>query len=488
MKSITIVPLATPGMLTKAAETALNTADRLFLQTAEHPVSRILIRDGVIKNAEAFDAYYNESFDFDELNERIALRLADEAESRDVCCAVLGRGAGEALMKALMLLSAERGISVRCLPSSGFCQAALSAAFNAGVSYFSDHDLRTAADLRAISVDMPLVIEEVDTLLRAGEVKLILGEYYPDEHTVHIAAMDETGEYRVVSMPLCQIDAQNNAALYGAASVLIVERCELEKCTRHGFDALMDVMYRLRAPGGCPWDAEQTHTSLRSSLIEESYEVLDAIDRNDLTALEEELGDLMLQVVFHAIIEEERSEFTMRDVITGIVNKLIYRHPHVFGSVKVAGADEVLVNWENLKQKEKHQQSVADAMRAVPAAFPALMRSYKIQKKAAHVGFDWPKATDALEKVREETDEVLAAIEANDPENIYEEIGDLLFACVNTSRLAKVDPELALASATDKFMRRFIEMEGLILDDGLDLSALSLEQMDAYWDRVKKTE
>ncbi|MBR6006028.1 MAG: nucleoside triphosphate pyrophosphohydrolase [Clostridia bacterium] len=250
----------------------------------------------------------------------------------------------------------------------------------------------------------------------------------------------------------------------------------------------MELMYHLRAPGGCPWDAEQTHKSLRSSLIEESYEVLDALDRDDMAGLEEELGDLLLQVVFHAVIEEERSEFTMRDVTTGIVNKLIYRHPHVFGDVHVRNSDDVLFNWENLKQKEKHLETVADTMRSVPAAFPALMRSYKIQKKAAHVGFDWPDALTALPKVAEEAEEVREAALTGDKDHIYEEIGDLLFACVNVARLLKIDPELALGAATDKFMRRFIAMEELIAKDGRSLSGMTLEEMDAYWDTVKKSE
>ena len=175
-------------------------------------------------------------------------------------------------------------------------------------------------------------------------------------------------------------------------------------------EGLLRVMKRLRAPGGCPWDAEQTHETLRSDLLEESYEVLDAIDREDEDALCEELGDLMLQVVFHSEIEEELSSFTFRDVCTGIVQKLVYRHPHVFGEEHVQNANEVLVNWENLKKKEKKQETVADMMHAVPHGFPALMRAKKVQKKAAHVGFDWPDARGALDKIEEETRELRDAV------------------------------------------------------------------------------
>jgi tetrapyrrole methylase family protein/MazG family protein len=178
----------------------------------------------------------------------------------------------------------------------------------------------------------------------------------------------------------------------------------------------------------------------------------------------------------------------MRDVITGIVSKLIYRHPHVFGDVKVDSSDDVLVNWENLKQKEKHQQTVADAMRSVPAAFPALMRSYKIQKKAAHVGFDWASAEEAFPKIAEEAEEVREAMAQGDRAHLEEEIGDLLFAVVNVARLKKVDPELALGAASDKFMRRFIAMEELIAKEGLKLSDMTLEEMDRRWELVKKGE
>ena len=489
MKSITIIPLGTPGSIPASSVEAMKRVDRLYLQTAEHPAARICLDEGIRPDAIPLDELYNSSFDFDELNDRIASALTEADEPVSVGLAVLGRGAGEGLMEALRRNAAERGYKLSVLPGTGFYEAALAAAFSAdAVPYFSDFDLRSARSLRISDPEIPLVIEEVDTLLRAGEVKLTLSEYYPDDFSVAACSMTGNGEYSVRVLPVYALDYPENAAIYGADAVIIVPACPMLERQRHGFDALMDVMRRLRAPGGCPWDAEQTHKSLRSSLIEESYEVLDALDRDDMAGLEEELGDLLLQVVFHAVIEEERSEFTMRDVTTGIVNKLIYRHPHVFGDVHVRNSDDVLFNWENLKQKEKHLETVADTMRSVPAAFPALMRSYKIQKKAAHVGFDWPDALTALPKVAEEAEEVREAALTGDKDHIYEEIGDLLFACVNVARLLKIDPELALGAATDKFMRRFIAMEELIAKDGRSLSGMTLEEMDAYWDTVKKSE
>lgn len=486
MKTITLIPLGTPNCVAAASLEALRGVERLYLQTAEHPCAKVCL--DLRPDAIPLDELYRESFDFDELNAAIAERLAsDPAES--VGFAVLGRGAGAAVAGKLREKADELGFALKALPSSGFAEAALAAAFSENaVPFFSERVVCTAQSLRIPGTDLPLVIEEVDTLLRAGEVKLALGEYYPDDFGVVLAKMDENGVYSCTKLPLFELDRAERAPLYGADTVLIVPECGLTERTRHGFDGLMEVMYRLRAPGGCPWDAEQTHKSLRSSLIEESYEVLDALDREDMAALEEELGDLLLQIVFHAVIEEERAVFTMRDVTTGIVNKLISRHPHVFGDVTVRGSDDVLFNWENLKQKEKHQQTVADAMRSVPAAFPALMRSYKVQKKAAHVGFDWQNAYEALPKVGEEAQEVREAMDSGDKDHLTEEIGDLLFACVNVARLNKVDPELALGAATDKFMRRFIAMEKLILSEGKSLPEMELGEMDLYWERVKKTE
>ena len=198
------------------------------------------------------------------------------------------------------------------------------------------------------------------------------------------------------------------------------------------------------------------------------------------------MGDLMLQVVFHAKIEEEMREFTMRDVATGIVEKLVYRHPHVFGTTNVRNTNEVLVNWENLKKKEKHQNTVADMMNAVPHGFPALMRAKKVQKKAAHVGFDWSDPMDAFEKIIEEAGELREAVCRGEGEaRIHEELGDLLFSVVNTARLLKQDSELALAAATEKFVERFTKMEALILSEGLSLEDMDLAAMDVYWDRVK---
>lgn len=487
MKRITIIPLAAPGTLTAESRSAIEECSMLYFQTEKHPCAApaVLLRKETALPYQTMDDLYDKCEDFDRLNECIALRITSCDKTEGIGYAVLGRGISPELMREIRKKAAEQGFDIRVLASQGYAEPALAHAVSCGlIEGSTEYNIRSARSLTHADTSVPLAIEEVDTLLRAGEVKLVLSDYYPDEHEILLFTLSDTD--RVIKLPLYQLDFPQNADRFDAATVIVVPPCGLVERSRHGLSGLMEVMQRLRAPGGCPWDAEQTHESLRSSLIEEAYEVLDAIDREDMTALEEELGDLLLQIVFHAAIEQERSEFTMRDVTTGIVNKLIYRHPHVFGNVKVNGADDVLYNWENLKQKEKSQSTVADAMRAVPASFPSLMRSYKIQKKAAHVGFDWDSALQALPKVEEEAVEVRDAIVSGDDAAVHEEIGDLLFACVNVARLMKVDPELALRSATDKFMSRFIRMEQLMLSEGREIGTMSLPEMDSYWERIKK--
>lgn len=253
---------------------------------------------------------------------------------------------------------------------------------------------------------------------------------------------------------------------------------------QYTFSEFVDIIARLRGKGGCPWDAEQTHESIKKNLIEEAYEATEAIDSGIGAKMADELGDLLLQIVFHAQIGKEDGEFTIDDVITAVSEKMIRRHPHVFGDISVANSDEVLVNWEQIKKQENGQKTTAGSMDTVSRYLPALMRATKVQGKAAKVGFDWEKAEDALEKVKEETEEVALSLKENS--NIEEEIGDLLFAVVNTARLAKVDSEEALTKATDKFMRRFAFVEEKASEMGKSLDAMSLSEMDALWNLSKK--
>lgn len=246
---------------------------------------------------------------------------------------------------------------------------------------------------------------------------------------------------------------------------------------------LVEIVRILRAPDGCPWDMEQTHQSIRRGFLEEAYEVVEAIDENSMEHLKEELGDVLLQVVFHAAIAQEDGQFDLNDVADGICKKLIYRHPHVFGDVTVQSTGEVLSNWEDLKRKEKGQASNADAVEAVARSLPALWRAEKVQKKAAKCGFDWDDISGAADKLSEETAEFRRALEGDgDPR---EELGDLLFAAVNAARFLKADPEDCLHDATDKFAARFRKVEEAAAAQGKRLEDMTLAEMDKLLDEIK---
>lgn len=255
---------------------------------------------------------------------------------------------------------------------------------------------------------------------------------------------------------------------------------------KYGVDDLVQIIRLLRGEGGCPWDMQQTHQSIRNNVIEEAYEVADAVDTDDKAALCEELGDLLMQVVFHARMAEETGDFDLDQVADGVCQKLVHRHPHVFGTVKADTVDKVLDNWDAIKMEEKHQQTYTDTLTSVPRAFPGIMRAAKVQKRAAKVGFDWSDAEGAWDKLNEEIAEVRAAQLSGNVDAIAEEVGDLLFSVVNVTRFLKVDGEEAISKATDKFISRFQGMEQLAVSRGLNLKELSLEQMDALWDEIKQ--
>ncbi|TYP50869.1 tetrapyrrole methylase family protein/MazG family protein [Thermosediminibacter litoriperuensis] len=251
---------------------------------------------------------------------------------------------------------------------------------------------------------------------------------------------------------------------------------------------LIEIMARLRGENGCPWDKAQTHETLKPFLLEEAYEVIDAIDGGDPGELSEELGDLLLQIVFHSRIAEENGRFCFDDVVDGICKKMVRRHPHIFGDLKVSGAADVLKNWEDIKKEEKEVNSYAETMDKVPEIFPALMRAYKVQEKAARVGFDWENVEGALEKVYEELKELKEVYKSNNSDKIREEIGDLLFAVVNVARFLSVNPELALREATRKFIRRFKYVEEAASKIDKNLQEMSLEDMDRLWNEGKNKE
>ena len=261
---------------------------------------------------------------------------------------------------------------------------------------------------------------------------------------------------------------------------------DFELKDKYGVYDLYKLVQVLRGENGCPWDMKQTHESIRNNFIEEVYEACEAIDEKSVEHLREELGDVLLQVLFHASIEEDAGHFNIDDAADECCKKLILRHPHVFGDVQVSGSEEVLVNWDNIKRVEKHQETVTDTLNAVAKSLPSLWRAKKVQKRAAKVGFDWPDVDGALEKLEEEVRELREAISSG--EGVMDELGDVLFSAVNVSRFVDTDPEDALTFASEKFIRRFGAMEALANSEGKILEDMSLDEMETYYQEGKKNE
>ena len=339
-----------------------------------------------------------------------------------------------------------------------------------------------ACDLEELPDEMPsaLVITQVYNQHVASDTKLTLMDKYPEDYPVNFTRNLSLPDEEIREIPLYELDRQPN--IDHLTSLYIGKMPKHEET--FDLSPLEDVVKTLRSPGGCPWDIVQTHKSLRRNLIEEVYEVIEAIDLEDKDLLCEELGDLLMQVVFHARMAEEANLFSMQDVIDGITAKLIRRHPHVFGDVSVKDADEVLSNWEIIKQAEKTERtSVLDG---VPKDLPALMSAYKLQHKASKVGFDWPDIDPVWDKLDEELHELEEAIADGNKAQIEEELGDVLFTLVNISRFLKVDAEVALSSTNNKFRKRFSYIEDKVKAKHQKWELLSLIDLDELWAEQKK--
>lgn len=255
---------------------------------------------------------------------------------------------------------------------------------------------------------------------------------------------------------------------------------------RYNVFDLVEIMKVLRQPGGCPWDAEQTHESIKKNFIEETYEVIEAINKNDKALLREELGDVLMQVVFHAQMETEAGVFNFDDVCDEVCKKLIVRHPHVFSDGTAKTSDEVLTKWDEIKKKTKKQTSQTSVMNSVPRELPALMRAEKIQSKAKKAGFDWDDVGGAFDKIDEESRELKEAVKSGVKEKMLDEMGDLIFSCVNVARFLGIDPEEALTHTTDKFIKRFSIVEKSAEEKGIDMKNSSIEVLDKLWDEAKE--
>ena len=339
-------------------------------------------------------------------------------------------------------------------------------------------------DAYTIHTDLPdprkaCLITQIHNRHTASEVKLALGKLYSDDIAVTYVIGAGTNNERIIRLPLYKIDRID------AVNHLTTLYIPADPDNKRIFRALTDVMDTLLGPDGCPWDKSQTHESLRRYLLEETYEAIDAIDRDYADNLAEELGDILFEVVFQAALAKKEGLFDIGDVLEGVTSKMISRHPHVFGDFKADTPDAVSDAWEKIKQKEKKTKSVNEEMHAIPKSFTALMTADKLQSKAGRVGFDWDDPMPALEKVREETEEAAEAIASKDPKAIADELGDVLFAAVNVIRLCGLSPELVLKAGNEKFLRRFDLMVETAGERGKKLEELSLDEMEAIWEKVK---
>ena len=474
---ITVVSLGPgdPKLLTMQTADALRKARCLILRTAQHRVVEWLQAEDIPYSH--FDALYDEYEDFDALHAEMARRLWAMAQEKPVTFAVIDAQTDGAVRTVRAACPPDGKVIV--LPGvtmADSCMALLPERF--------DHSgkvrILPAMDALGAAPDpaTPLLITEIFDRMLACDLKLRLSDLYGDEAEVVFFPPSAKINRKPLVIPLLEVDRQRT---YDHTVCLYVPAMDINQRQRHCFEDLLQVMHTLRQQ--CPWDGEQTHESLRKYLIEEAYEAVSAIDEDDMDHLADELGDVLLQIAFHSDIAQEVGEFSISDVTTAIVRKMIYRHAHIFGDVHCDTAEEVSQSWEQLKKAEKGLTTQSSVLADVSQGLPALMRAAKVQKKAANVGFDWDDAIGALPKIHEEADEVLAELKTGkDP---GEELGDLLFSCVNVARLAGQEPELLLKAATEKFIRRFTAMENLIISDEKSLEGLTLAEMDVYWNRVK---
>ena len=483
---ITLVGLG-PGRrdsLTLGAYEALKAAVTLFLRTARHPVVEDLRAEGLA--FVALDPLYERASDFDRLYAELAETVLAAARRGDVTYAVPGHPLlGERSVELLVRAARAEGVPLRVAPAASFVDAALAALAldepTAGSGHLQLLDATALAPPDLIPT-LPTLIYQVYDGDMASRLKIALLDEYPEAHAVRIVRWAGVpGSEAVTTVPLFEIDRPAAGPYDHLVAVYVPPVPAGER--RPAFQDLVEVVARLRGPDGCPWDREQTYTSLKRFVLEESYEVLEAIDDGDPERLCDELGDLLLQVVLQAQLGREDGYFDIRDIIAGLTDKLIRRHPHVFGDVQVADSAEVLVNWEQLKRGERPERtSVLDGL---PVHLPALMKALEVSKRVVKVGFEWPSLEEVLGKLDEEVAELREALPRGDRRELEAELGDVLFTVVNVARKLSIDPEEALRTMVARFSERFREVERLARSGGRPLHEMTLAEMDALWEQAK---
>lgn len=495
--TITIVGLGPgdPGLITRAAWQMLADAGDVYLRTRRHPCVPHLPPGLAIHD---FDAVYDDADDFEGVYAAIVERLVALVEQGDaVVYAVPGDPlVGETTVQHLLEEARQRGLETRILNGVSFVEptlAALAGHVVDGLDALDGLQIVDALDVAAayhplLNPDFPALVAQVYGQRVASEVKLTLMNQYPDDQPVWLVHAAGTAEERVEALALYEID---RSPLLGHLTTLYVpplvsmEAADLAFRPATSFEGLQNTTAHLRAPEGCPWDREQTHQSLRPHLLEETYEVLAALDADDPDLLLEELGDLLFQVMIHGQVAVEAGEFHMGQVIAHIDAKLKHRHPHVWGDVQVDTPDDVLVNWEKLKAEEREAKGDGDRslLDGVSKALPALAQAHAYDSRAARLGFDWPDVRGVVAKLHEEIEEVK---EASTPGEVAAEMGDLLFAVASWARWLKVEPETALREANGRFYERFTHVERAAQAQGRALDEMTLEELDALWEAAKK--
>lgn len=509
MGMITIVGLGpgAVGHLSLETMSIMQGCEQVILRTAVHPTVAELAKQGV--KYTSCDDLYEAGASFEEVYQNVVTRVLTAAHKGDVVYAVPGSPlVAEKTVVLLREQAKAQNLELAIKPSMSFLDLAYVAL---GIDPIAGLRIIDAQDFGAIADagQYPLMITQVYSQLVASDLKIALMENLPDEYELYFLRNMGLEDEECRPVKLFELDRQPKidhlTSVYippmgedenMPCGIMAFGEDEEEEAVENMVDTasfddvdiqpLVDVMRTLREPGGCPWDREQTHASIRSNMIEEVYEYLEAVDAEDTEGMREELGDILMQIVFHARMAEEAGRFDLQDVIDEVVDKLIRRHPHVFGETKVTGSDEVLVNWEAIKKTEKTERK--HVLDGVTQGLPALLRAYKLQSKAAKVGFDWPDVKGVWDKVQEELAELQKALASGDRAAAENELGDVLFALVNYARHQKIEPEVALNGTNNRFAKRFAHVESCVEASGKAWQDFSLYELDQFWDEAKRLE
>jgi len=472
-----------PTLLTQAAVQILESSPEIYLRTIHHPT---VAGFPASLQIHSFDDLYDQYPSYDDVYAHIIEQVLQLGlRSQGVVYAVPGHPfVAEATCPEIARRARTQGIPVQVIEGLSFIEPTFTAL---GVDPLPHLAIVDALELATSHVppfppDAPALIAQIHSRAVANEVKLTLMESYPDQHPVKLVHAAGTSQELVEDLPLHAIDQSPSIGLLTSLYLP-----PLEKGT--SFEAFQEIIAHLRAPNGCPWDREQTHQTLRTNLLEETYEALEAMDADDPAGMQEELGDLLLQVTLHAQIANEYGEFNIAQVFKTIHDKIIRRHPHVFGDWKVSGVENVLQNWEQLKATERSEAHLENGgaekglLDGVALALPALSQAEEIQRRAARVGFDWPDTRGVVEKISEECQELLHAA---DLASRSAELGDLIFAVVNLARHYDIDAESALRETNTRFRTRFAHIEQSARLQGKTIKDLSLDEMESFWQDAKK--